>query len=130
MKKKILSILALIIAVGGLSLSAFNMSTFDYGFASAANVDKDQCTSILPKSWCDNKDAPTKILNLVLYVITAGVGVVALAGVIITGVQYASARDDEGQVIAAKERMRNITIGLFLWAAMFALIKWLVVGEM
>ena len=119
--------------VGGFPFATFNIATMDYGLtyadeAEKKGVDKSQCTSILPKDWCDNKDAPIKIMNLVLYVITAGVGVLGLAGVIFAGVQYATAGDNEAQVTAAKERIRNIVIGLFLWAAMFAMVNWLVIG--
>lgn len=128
LKKKILLILALVIAVGGLSFSALNISTMDYGIVAAADK---ECTSILPHAWCDGKegDSVFKILNLVLYVITAGVGVLGMAGIVIAGIQYATAADNEAQVAAAKERIRNIVIGLVLWATMFALVQWLTIGR-
>ena len=117
--------------VGGFSFSAFNLATMDRGLAMAADA---ECTSILPGDWCNpeknkNGDAVFKILNLVLYVITAGVGILGMIGVIITGVQYATAGDNDGQVAEAKGRIKNIVIGLVLWAAFFALVKWLTLGK-
>lgn len=103
----------------------------DYGVVVAADADR-ECTSILPHDWCDGKDGEPvfKILDLVLYIVTAGVGVLGLAGIIMAGVQYATAADNDSQVVAAKGKIKNIVIGLALWASMFALVKWLTMGKL
>ena len=68
------------------------------------------------------------ILNIVLQVLTYGVGIVATIGFVVSGIQYATARDDAGQLSRAKSRMINILIGLFLYASMWALLNFLLPG--
>jgi len=68
------------------------------------------------------------ILNIVLEVLTYGVGIAATIGFVISGIQYATSRDDAGQLARAKNRMINIAIGLFLYATMWALLNFLLPG--
>lgn len=68
------------------------------------------------------------ILNIILQILTYGVGIAATIGFVISGIQYATARDDAGQLSRAKSRMINILIGLFLYASMWALLNFLLPG--
>ena len=69
-----------------------------------------------------------EVLNIVLTVLTYGVGIAATVGFVIAGFQYLTARDNEGQVAKAKQRMLQIVIGLFLYAMLWALLNFLLPG--
>lgn len=68
------------------------------------------------------------LLKLVVSVLVYGLGVVAVLGIVIAGIQYMTARDSEAQVAAAKQRLYNVVIGLIAWAVMFAVLNWLIPG--
>lgn len=89
-----------------------------------------ECTSILPGDWCegDGSAGISGILNLVLNIMTMGVGILATVGLIISGIQWLTARDNENQVIKAKSRIFNIVIGIALWGVMYMLLAWLTPG--
>ena len=57
-----------------------------------------------------------------------GLGVAAVLGVIIAGVMYMTARDNEAQVTRAKTRLYEVVIGLIAWALMYAVLRWLIPG--
>ena len=87
------------------------------------------CTSILPASWCEEGDTGINgILNLVLNLMTMGVGILAAVGLVLSGIQWMTARDNESQVVKAKSRIFNIVIGLALWGIMYLLLSWLTPG--
>ncbi len=68
------------------------------------------------------------LLRLVLNILVYGIGVAATIGVVIAGIQYLTARDNPGQVAAAKTRLFNVALGLVAWAVMFAVLNWLIPG--
>lgn len=85
----------------------------------------DVSTSILPGNMCIKE-----LLFLVLKILVYGLGVAATVGVVIAGIQYMTARDNESQVAAAKQRLLNIVIGLVAWAVMWTVMNWLIPGGM
>ena len=100
---------------------------------SGSSKDKSKdCTSILPKSWCsEGEDGKSlkSLLNVILNVITAGVTVLGILGVTIAGIQYATARDNEAQVVAAKKRILEVVIGLALWILFGVVLNYFVLGD-
>ena len=68
------------------------------------------------------------ILNIVLDVLTWGVGIAGTLGIVICGIQYLTARDNEQQLVKAKSRLFNIVIGLALYAVMWAVLQFLLPG--
>lgn len=80
-------------------------------------------TSILP----DNLTIGG-LLKIIFNVLIYGIGAAAVLGVLIAGIQYMTARDNEGQVAAAKKRLYEVVIGLIAWAAMFTILNWLIPG--
>ncbi|MFO0971750.1 MAG: pilin [Candidatus Saccharimonadales bacterium] len=60
--------------------------------------------------------------------IFVGVGVLAVFGFIISGIQYGAAQDNPQSVAAAKTRIINIIYGAVIFAMMFGLLQWLVPG--
>ncbi|MBR3322793.1 TrbC/VirB2 family protein [Candidatus Saccharibacteria bacterium] len=87
------------------------------------SVDEGACTSILPKEWCTNKDSSgiQSIVSLVINVLTGGVVVAGTIGLIVCGVMWMTARDNENQVATAKRRMMEIVIGIVAWVLIYAL---------
>lgn len=86
-------------------------------------------TNILPST--NSKGEPFSIgdiLNLALNIVIYGLGAAATIGVIIAGIQYLTARDNEAQVAAAKKRLVEVVIGLIAWAAMYTVMRLLIPG--
>lgn len=80
-------------------------------------------TSILPSGW-----GVEDILKLVLNIVVYGLGAAAVLGVVIAGIMYMTARDNEAQVTKAKTRLYEVVIGLVAWALMYAVLNWLLPG--
>lgn len=68
------------------------------------------------------------LLLIVINILTAGVGLVAVGGIIYGAVLYASAEDRSDQVNQAKQIITNVVIGLVLFALMWALLNFIVPG--
>lgn len=68
------------------------------------------------------------ILNIVLTVMTFGVGILATIGFVISGYQYITAKDDASKVQKAKDRILQIVIGLAVYAVMWGLLQFLLPG--
>ena len=59
---------------------------------------------------------------------TLGIGILAVFGLVISGIQYAAAQDNPQAVSGAKTRIYNIVIGIFIYVFMFAILQWLIPG--
>ena len=68
------------------------------------------------------------ILNIILNVLTTGVGVLGTLGIVISGIQYLTARDNPEQLTKAKSRLINIVIGLAIYAVMYGFLQWIIPG--
>lgn len=68
------------------------------------------------------------ILNIILTVLTFGVGIAGTIGIVIAGIQYSSAKDNEQQMAKAKMRIVQIVIGLAIWAVLYIALRWLIPG--
>lgn len=102
----------------------------------APNVGAVKCT-ILPSGICDAADTKStdvkdnaifQLLNVVLQIMTAGVGVAAVGGVVYAAVLYTSAGDAMDQVKKAKTIITDVVIGLVAYALMYLLLQWLIPG--
>lgn len=65
------------------------------------------------------------ILEIILTVLTFGVGIAGTIGIVIAGIQYASAKDNEQQIAKAKMRIFQIVIGMIIWAVLYVALRWL-----
>ena len=83
----------------------------------------DAKTAILPSDW-----KIEDILNMVLVVVTTGVGIAAVGSIVFAGVLYITARDNAAQVSKAKTMMRNTIIGIIAYILMWAFLEWIIPG--
>ncbi len=84
-------------------------------------------TSILGIS-CGDENGVWELLSLILNIMTAGVVVLAIVGITISGIQWLTARDNESQIVKAKSRIFNVVLGLVVWAVMWLVLSWLIPG--
>ena len=68
------------------------------------------------------------IIELVIDVLTVGVGVVGVLGITIVGVQYLTSGGNEEKAKKAKRRLLELVIGIVLYVIAYAVLKWLVPG--
>lgn len=94
------------------------------------NKTRQNCTSILPSDWCGDNDGEAifKILDIILYIMTFGVGILGTLGLITAGIQYTTAGDSEEKTSKAKRKIYEVVLGIVAWALLFVLIKWLLPG--
>lgn len=79
---------------------------------------------------CQNQGNP--ILDLTFGIIrflSAGVGVVVVASVIIAGIQFATARSDPQQAAAAIGRVRSSLIALLIFIFAYAILSFVIPGK-
>lgn len=67
----------------------------------------------------------TCILELVVDIMTIGIGILGVIGISITGIQYLTAGGSEEKTRKAKRRMFEIVIGLVAYVIIYAALKWL-----
>ena len=66
------------------------------------------------------------ILEIILTVMTFGVGIAGTIGIVIAGIQYSTAKDNEQQIAKAKMRIFQIVIGMVIWAVLYVALQWLI----
>jgi hypothetical protein len=77
---------------------------------------------------CIQNDPVTKDIELIVNVLSAGVGIVVIGMIIVGGIQYSIAGDNSQATAAAKQRIVNALIALFAYLFIFAFIQWLIPG--
>lgn len=68
------------------------------------------------------------ILNLVVDILSIGIGILGVIGITLVGVQYLTAGGDEAKTRKSKQRMFEIVIGLVTYVVLYAALKWLLPG--
>ena len=131
MKKFLLSIIA--------ALAVFTMNSAPaYAECTEAQLEKGCVnTSILGENGCSCKSGETaekgegvgRILELVVQIMSIGVGILGVVGITIVGIQYLTAGGSEEKTRKAKRRLVEILIGLAVYAVMAALLTWLNVSK-
>ena len=129
-QRKILAGAAVIVAgvVVPLSFLMMGMAFSPKVFADCNGVE----TSVLGENGCvegtDDGSAIFSVLNVVLTVLTYGVGIAGTIGIVIVGIQLLTAKDNAAQYAAAKTRFIAIVIGLAAYAVMWGFLQWLLPG--
>jgi cytochrome bd-type quinol oxidase subunit 2 len=90
----------------------------------------DCSTSNNPKvvQTCLKNNPFIKDINKIVQVLSAGVGLVVVAMVILGGIQYITAGDNATAIAAAKSRILNALIALVLFLFMASFLQWLIPG--
>ena len=68
------------------------------------------------------------ILGIAVDVLTIAIGAAAVIGIIISGIQYATASGDPAMVTKAKNRMLQIVLGIVVYGIFYAFLRWLLPG--
>ncbi len=87
------------------------------------NTPEEVKTAILPENW-----KIEDILNMILLVVTTGVGIAAVGAIVYAGILYITARDNAGQVSKAKTMIMNTVIGVVAYILMWAFLQWIIPG--
>lgn len=113
-----------------LLIAGFTLTPAAMTYADGDGALSDDDCAILDCSQGNNTDGSgiKYILDIILNVLTFGVGSAAVIGFIISAYQYITARDNSGQVLKAKTRMLQIVIGLAIYALFWVVIKLLLPG--
>ena len=85
-------------------------------------------TNLFGDGCISGEDGIFMVLNVILQVLTWGVGIAGTLGIVITGIQYMTAKDNAAQMEKAKHRLIQIVIGLAVYAVMWAFLQWLLPG--
>lgn len=109
-------------------------------FAPMVSVSALEC-GVLPSDICNGiegekrttstnvKDSAVgKLLLAGVNIMTAGVAILAVGGIIYGAVMYTSAGPNQSQVAKAREILMNVVIGIVAFALMWALLQWLIPG--
>jgi len=68
------------------------------------------------------------LLLLILNIMTAGVGILAVGGIVYGGILYTTSSQNADQTKQAKDIIRNVIIGIIAYASMYLLLNFLVPG--
>ena len=78
---------------------------------------------------CENgSNGVWTMLTIILNVLTAGVGVLGVLGIIIAGLQYSASAGDPMMMAKAKKRIVEVVIGLATYGVMYVVVLWLIPG--
>jgi hypothetical protein len=77
---------------------------------------------------CVQTDQITKDLQIIVNVLSAGVGIIVIAMIIVGGIQYSIAGDNATATAAARQRITNALIALAAYLFVFAFLQWLIPG--
>lgn len=131
-KQKIQRIIAPILFIGAflIAVPLVSVSTAEPALAGCGGAQ----TSIINCDEGDGSDGDVQntglwyILLLIINILTAGVGVLALAGIVYGAVLYTSAGGNAEQVKKAMGIFTNVVIGVVAFAGMYALLNFLIPG--
>ncbi len=76
----------------------------------------------------NGSDAVGSLLTQITLIVSVGVGIVAVGGVVYAGILYASAQDNQDQVRKSINVLRGVGIGILLYVLMVAIINFIVPG--
>ena len=120
MKKFVLTLMMFVTMVGGVFANTPVMA-----------VDGDGAV-ILESCWneAQGKDGAgiVCILKLVVDILSIGVGVLGVLGIVIAGIQYLTSGGNEEQMRKSKRRLFEIVIGLIAYVLIYAVLSWLLPG--
>lgn len=76
----------------------------------------------------DGADAVVGILRIIILIVSVGVGIVAVGGIVYGAALYASAQDSQDQIRKSIKIIRSVIIGVLLYVFMITILNFLVPG--
>lgn len=131
--KRIAAAVAILGVVFGVSL----MTTIEGTKMCSASVFADdgvkasiltKCADEANKDDGDGSEGIVCLLSLALTIMTYGVGVLGVLGIVISGIQYMTSQGDPAKMAKAKSRILQVVIGLIIYAVMWGALRFLVPG--
>lgn len=100
-------------------------------FFSLLIADSNCLDTLLFGQVCDNCEGGPifKLVLLGMKILTIGFGTLATIGIIVVGIQYLTARDNEGQLAKAKKRLIDIIIGIAVYGSIYLILELLLPGN-
>lgn len=127
--KKIMQVIMGLSVISAFALSPVMLSS-NVGAVDCSVLPQDICNAAgeKPQGGDVKNTAVWKLLLLVVNILTAGVAILAIGGIIYGAVLYTSAGDNQGQLAKAKDTIRNVIVGIVTFALMYSLLQWLIPG--
>jgi uncharacterized protein YqhQ len=95
-------------------------------YAAPATADNQAQNAALDKSL--QKNPIIRDIQDIVDFLSAGVGLVVVAMIILGGIQYSIAGDNSQKITDAKKRIANALIALLVFIFLFAFVQWLIPG--
>lgn len=129
-KQKIVALLFVAVASIGVSSTALSpvQAQQKCGEVDTSIIGGDICNGVNNESKNPADTAVWKILLLVLNIMTAGVGILAVGGIVYGAILYTTSSESQDQTKKAKEVIRNVVIGIIAYAGMYLLLNFLIPG--
>ena len=129
MNKKLFSIIITLISIVYLTINILNLSSITA--TATGSTENKSCggvsTSIIECE--DGKSGIGQILKIILNILTICIGILAVIGITVVGIQYLTAGANEEQTRKAKRRLIEIVIGIIAYILLYALLQWLIPGS-
>lgn len=124
-KQKITTLIAVLgITVAGTGLLAAQPAFADCGGAKTSVINCDQ------KAGAKNAEDTGiwGLLLLVLNIMTAGVGILAVGGIVYGAILYTTSSQSADQTKKAKDIIRDVAVGIIAYAGIYLLLNFLIPG--
>jgi hypothetical protein len=123
-KQKITSLAITIGMVAGFGVTVAQNVAADCGGAKTSIINCTQTTGA--KTAQDS--GVWGLLLVFLNIMTAGIGIAAVGGIVYASILYASSSDSAEQTKRAKDIIRNVAVGIIAYAAMYLGLNFLIPG--
>lgn len=77
---------------------------------------------------CGGEEGICHVLNLVIKILTIGMGVLAVMGIMLVGMQYLTSGNNEEKLRKSKRRLVELVIGVVIYVLSGVLVQWLIPG--
>jgi len=85
-------------------------------------------TSIIPVDCSTGGNPIWGLLLMAINILTAGIGIVAIGGIIYAAILWTTAEDKNAQIVKSKETIFNVVVGLVAFALLYAFLQFLIPG--
>lgn len=110
---------------GGLAVLQPQLAFADCGGVKTSIIN---CNQNNPKPTNAQDTGLWGLLLLAINIMTAGIGILAVGGIVWAAILYASSSDSAEQTKKAKDIMRNVAIGIIAYAAMYLGLNFIIPG--